>query len=777
MVVTRRLLQEFIDISKLESHEIYSKLNSIGLEVDKFFEIRLPKSVIVGEIIECIKHPNADRLSVCKVNVGDSIKTIVCGAKNVVNAKFVAVALEGTILPNGMEIKRSEIRGVSSEGMICSSSELGLVEIEDGIMILDNSIGLLKPGIMLSELLDDDIFEIDITPNRGDCLSIFGVARELSASFGIGLKKIEFIKNDENTLGIGRFFQLSHEGATYSNLLYKVVEFEELKTPFKIAFYLALNSNLKKEPLQNFLSYASYLSGVILNAYKCPIYDESKSKKPTFMVRKDENGLDSLYFTDKLSTICINIQESAKPKEDDKRVILEASFVEPNTISRLAFETKVQKDKDIFYLSSRGSNPDLSFGMSVLCDLFKKHSKATIFSGTHELSGVNIQKTLSISLQKISAIIGQEIDEARLINTLKNLFFEVDGVIDDQNLIIKIPAFRHDISSYQDVIEEIVRIFGIDNITPKPLLFFESRRLSSAYFEYKKISALRERIISNGFFETLHFVFSSRELQESLLLPVVSKELELTNPITAELNTLRSTLLVGLLESASRNIKNGKKNFGLFEIGSVFDKDRNEKKRVAFVYIGSKEEPYFLNHGKPKNMEFFEFCNTIASIIGNFELKDGANLGNLLHPYIKAKMVIETKEIGTIAKLHPNVQKRFELPETLICEVDLDALLFEKKVASEYSKLQIIDRDISVLISKDIPFKAIREAIKMLNIKEIKNIVPLDIYYLDEFKDKISLTIRLYIQPDERSLEDDEINSIIQKCIYLLNSEFSAELR
>ena len=197
MIIARNWLEEWIDLSGISSDKICEKLNAIGLEVDSFTSVRMPENIVIGRVVSCKDHENSDHLHVCEVDIGSEILQIVCGAKNVALNQIVPLALIGAKMPNGMEIKHAKLRGVESFGMICSASELGLPKLNDGIMVIDESIGELNLGRKLSEIpaFNDDIIEIELTPNRGDCLSLRGIARDLGAAFELGIKKINYNEN------------------------------------------------------------------------------------------------------------------------------------------------------------------------------------------------------------------------------------------------------------------------------------------------------------------------------------------------------------------------------------------------------------------------------------------------------------------------------------------------------------------------------------------------------------------------------------------------------
>ena len=268
MILTRTWLNEWINLKGITSKDICSTLNAIGLEVDSLDEIRVPKNIVVGKVLTCKKHPDADKLNVCEVDLGNETKQIVCGAKNVKAGLHVVVSKVGAILPNGMEIKEAKLRGLDSSGMICSSEELGLPAMGDGIMVLDDSIGELILGKEFSEyaLVNDDIIEIELTANRGDCLSIHGVARDLSVPYDLDLKEFSS-EDDDNQLGIGRVLNVSANEKVDASLIYRVYDKEEIRSSFLMDLRLAIADIYKPTALERVVEYATYTTGVLLRTY------------------------------------------------------------------------------------------------------------------------------------------------------------------------------------------------------------------------------------------------------------------------------------------------------------------------------------------------------------------------------------------------------------------------------------------------------------------------------------------------------------------------------
>ena len=348
---------------------------------------------------------------------------------------------------------------------------------------------------------------------------------------------------------------------------------------------------------------------------------------------------------------------------------------------------------------------------------------------------------------------------------------------ESENIVVKVPKFRHDIENDQDIAEECIRFIGIDKIASKPFKLEEKNRLNRDYFDFRKRKNFKNLAVAAGFYETTNYIFTNRENLKDFGFELVKKELDLINPITKELNSLRTSLVPGLLEQAIYNYKNGKKVVRLFEIGTVFDIDRNEKINFGFIYTGFKENDFISNHGKPDFIDFSEFVKKISQVIGDFELSKCEPKNNLMHPYQCAKIKIKNCIVGYIYKLHLLYQKGFDIPPTYICEIEFDKIPFELKEAKEYSKYQIAFRDLSILIDKSIDFESIKDSLKEKLPKEIKRFYPVDIYESEKLGNKKSLTIRFVVQSDIKTLSEDEISTIMQELLNILKSSIGAELR
>lgn len=778
MILTRAWLNEWIDLKEISSQDICNTLNATGLEVDSFYTIKIPKDVVVGKVLTCKRHPDADKLSVCEVDLGSEVKQIVCGAKNVRANQYVVVSKVGAVLSSGMRIKETKLRGLDSSGMICSSEEIGLPPMCDGIMVLDDSIGELVLGKEFSEyeLVHDDVIEVELTPNRGDCLSIHGIARDLSVSYDLDLNEFSSVDSD-NQLGVGRALSISANEKIDATLLYRICQKEKIKSSFLIDLRLAIAHNYKPTALERVMEYAIYTTGVLLRAYSYSSFP-SLDDKATIKIKKCANGLNAVY--DKNSKIASYIgvlqKKTSEAKKEDKKVIFEASYSCPEAISINSANKKLESDHHL-YRSSRGSEPDLVFGMDYLIELLRKYSHIMLYAGFQQVTQDSDEVRIPVDLSLLADIIGEEIPKDRVIQILKRLGFDVIFKSEQSVINVVVPLHRHDIVNIQDVCEEIVRIVGIDNIASKPLVFAEKDRMNDAYCSFQKRKLYRYRSVGVGFFETLHFVFDHRQRVCEYGLETIYKKLELTNPITNELDTLRSSLIPNLLESVARNAKFDKKSIKLFEIGVVFDKNRDESTKIAFVFSGEIESQKVANHGKPKEIGFFKFADEVSRVVGSFELEVSTCKDKLNSPYEYARVMLQGVDVGYISRVHLGVEKKLDLSRTYVCELDMSALPYERKEAIAYSKFPESIRDLSLMVPKDMSFSKLKKYICSTAPKEMIKLYPIDIYEDESFGDRISLTIKLHFRSVEKTLEDEEIVSMIEDIIKSVQEKFGIAVR
>ncbi|MGL2446922.1 phenylalanine--tRNA ligase subunit beta [Helicobacter pylori] len=747
------------DIAKL-----CEDLSRLGLEVESCIPCIAPKNVVVGKVLEKAPHKNAEKLSVCQVDIGKEVLPIVCGAKNVAPNQFAPVALKGAII-GSTPIAKTELRGVESHGMICSSSELGFPKINDGILELDESVGELVLGKELNGYapFNTHVLEISLTPNRGDCLSVLGIAREISAFYHTPLKPIKALnftpKSDSIALHVGENIE--------SHLAYYLICNHSLKTPLNIKLSLAHNNALSENDLNNFMEFSTHFSGVILNAY-------GLNKTPMDLsVKNDENNLESVYINhQKRSTIAIKHQDQ---KDLSECLLLEASYTDPVSLSLKLHALKdktLQKDNALVYRSARGSNPNLSDGLNFL----SAHLKATILESKQTKHSLK-DRTLKFQLEDITEILGLVIEAEKIQCILKNLGFRVSAKEPNskpQILEVIVPNFRHDIKTIQDIAEEILRFVGIDNLISKPLDSISSKHSNPHYDTHRFFENLKHKALACGFKEVIHYVFYSKEKQQKLGFEVLEDPLELQNPITTDLNTLRTSLVCGLLDASLRNKNLGFKSIALYEKGSVYNSKREEIQKLGFLVSGlQKKESY--PDAKGKAWDFYSFAECVSRIIGDFSLEKLTIQTPINHPYQSAKIIQNNEVIGVIAKIHPKVIQEWDLFESYYAEIDASKLKRPAMLLKPFSIYPSSVRDLTLIIDENTAFSRIKKALKDAQIPNLSEILPLDIF--KESDNTIALSVRCVIHSLEKTLNDEEVNSAVQKALEILEKEFNARLK
>ncbi|WRF03013.1 phenylalanine--tRNA ligase subunit beta [Helicobacter pylori] len=747
------------DIAKL-----CEDLSRLGLEVESCIPCIAPKNVVVGKVLEKAPHKNAEKLSVCQVDVGKEVLPIVCGAKNVAPNQFVPVALNGALI-GSTTIAKTELRGVESHGMICSSSELGFPKINDGILELDESVGELVLGKELNEYapFNTHVLEISLTPNRGDCLSVLGIAREISAFYHTPLKPIKALnftpKSDLITLSVGENIE--------SHLAYYLIYNHSLKTPLNIKLSLAHNNALSENDLNNFIEFSTHFSGVIMNAYSL------NTTPMDLSVKNDENNLESVYINhQKRSTIAIKHQDQ---KDLSECLLLEASYTDPISLSLKLHALKdktLQKDNALIYRSARGSNPNLSDGLNFL----SAHLKATILE-SKQTKHVLKDRTLTFQLEDITEILGLAVEKEKIQSILKNLGFKVS--VKEPNskppiLEVVAPNFRHDIKTIQDIAEEILRFVGIDNLVSKPLDCVSSKNSNPHYDTHRFFENLKHKALACGFKEVIHYVFYSKEKQQKLGFEVLEDSLELQNPITTELNTLRTSLVCGLLDASLRNKNLGFKSIALYEKGSVYNAKREEVQKLGFLVSGlQKKESY--PDAKGKAWDFYSFAECVSKVIGDFSLEKLTAQTPINHPYQSAKIIQNNEIIGVIAKIHPKVIQELDLFESYYAEIDASKLKRHAMLLKPFSIYPSSVRDLTLIINENTAFSGIKKALEDAQIPNLSEILPLDIF--KESHNSIALSVRCVIHSLEKTLNDEEVNSVVQKVLEILEKEFNARLK
>ncbi|WP_199766036.1 YtpR family tRNA-binding protein [Helicobacter salomonis] len=766
MLLNTYALDDFLEGGLPDVSTLCADLSRIGLEVESATSFELPSQVVVGQVLECVKHPDATKLHVCQVDVGSEVLQIVCGAENVKVGQFVAVALIGTHLPAcNLSIRASTLRGIQSFGMLCSSVELGLPKLYEGILILDGSLNRNEPLELGAPLRDLPFFagtllDIAITPNRGDCLSVLGIAREISALYALRLKSPPNLPYTplENLPSLPPTKSLPS-----CALHYGMLDLDTHFLPLEIALTLALQHSLQESWIANLLEYSTYISGVILQAYPVTSLEVCVDTQGFLQIRHANNILATL-----------GVSSPTPPPAGP--YLLEASFIDPSHLCQCLHLHPQQATLSLTHRTQRGSNPRVQEGLEWLAFLLVRfYPEAKLRVGASMSTFTS--PSLSFTLTEIAHILGTNIGFKQVRAILESLGFGV-SVLED-TLMTQVPSYRHDIKGVHDIAEEILRFLGIDN-TPKAILHTtEASSANPHYTRYRFERNLATKALALGFKEVVHYLFAKREKLEVLGYPILQEDLDLLNPINADLNTLRTSLIPGLLEATTHNKNLGFKSIALFELGSVYNAQREERTSLAFLAGGLKTLPHY-PYPKGQVWDFYALAHAISSIVGAFNLEpialDQAHpyLSTTYHPYQSAWMVQEGRKIGVLGAINPILVQKDDLLEGFIAEIDPVSLHQKPYKAQEFSKLPTSFRDLTIVLHKDCLFASLKQRLQEARIPHLKEVFPLDIY--TENTEQIALSVRLKIQSQE-ALTDAQLQAVTEQTLSILERDFNAKLK
>lgn len=765
MIVSRNWLNSFVNISDISNKDILNTLDSLGLEVEAITSICIPNKVLIGKVIECEKVEGSDKLNKCIVDVGFSHHLdIVCGASNVAKDMFVAVAVVGCVLDNGMKIEARKLKGLDSNGMICSLGELGIESsgsISDGILSL-NSLSGLEIGKELNsyDIFNDDIIEIELTANRGDCLNVIGVARELALKFGL-----EFNYDFKPSIEISQTYNLEiKDNSENIDFIFCLVDDKNLSLDFEKKLFLAFANKSYINDIEALALYIRHTTGVNASVYG--VNDEDIKN----ISIDNQDGFDVLKINNEIQSKVSIFRDQTLETSD--KYLLEFSYIDPLIANEKVYESKIKTSQELFYFTQRGSNNNLTMAFNQLLSI---NDGQEIISNVVNKNKSYTKTTIKTSFDYINSTIGNNIDKQKCIDIFNGLGFEIKD--DDDSLILEAPLYRHDICANQDIVEEILRVVGIDNIKSTPLISKDTKINKDGYNQYLFAKNIRKASSVAGFSEHISFSFTSKKLLEEYGFATISEDKDLINPISGELDTIKTTNIVNLLDAVLINNKHQFNDIALFEVAHIFDANRDQREVLSFIHSGLSEKANIKNP-KPKAIDFYEFAENISQVIGEFDLeplKDDELLA-IHHPYQSANIIQNGTKIGIISKIHLNILSKLKLSDTFFAEIDLDLIRNEKKTYNNISKFPIVYRDLSIVSQNKQGFYIIKNHIESLGIKELVRFYPCDLYKIDEEENSIS--IRFELQSFEKTLEEKDIEEIVMDKIFnSLNSSLGLNLR
>ncbi|MGO1581149.1 MAG: phenylalanine--tRNA ligase subunit beta [Peptoniphilaceae bacterium] len=792
MLLPVKWLKEYVNLDE-NVKTIADKITDTGSHVESI-ENRSEalKNIVVGEIKKIERHPDADKLVICSVDVKNEVLQIVTGAKNVFEGAKVPVALVGANLAGGLRIEEGKLRGVDSKGMLCSLQELGFSDnvirkdAKDGIFIFP---GDTEIGISAIDALDlnHEVIEIEITPNRPDCLSIIGMARETAATFDIKLNEPKIkIKNEvENIEDYFNSVEIETEDCSrfYARVL-KDVKIEE--SPLWMQNYLTAAG---VRPINNIVDVTNFVMleyGQPLHAYDL---DDLKSKKIVVRNAKDKEIIKTLDGEErKLEIEDVVISDGDKAiglagimggfdsevKNTTVNVLLEGANFDPEAIRKTSKRLALRSEASSRFEKGIDHNT-AKIGVDRAAQLIELIGGASVVKGSIDNNkNSKEEKKINLRIEKVNKLIGFDLSGQEIADLLNRL--EIPSSVKGDFIDVKIPSFRLDLEIEEDLIEEIARLYGYHNIVPKPL---EGSLTVGGRSDIRNLSIRIKRILlSMGYNEFMTYSFVSPSNFDKLNLEEDNKlrnVVKIINPLGEEYSIMRTTLISNLLDVLSKNEHKGNENVAGFEIGNTFKPIRNElPKEELKISLG------FYDIG-----DFYYLKESISRAlwqvgIENIEFRR-SNIP-YLHPGRSADILIEDKVIGSFGEVHPLVLDNFDLKKkAYVGELELEKILpyaIDNYKFKELPKYPSIKRDLAFVLDNDIAAYEL-EKIARKNAKDLlEDFNVFDVYTGEHIEEgKKSIAFSMVFRAKDRTLVDDDINKIIEKVIKETSDKLDAKLR
>ncbi|WP_077703321.1 phenylalanine--tRNA ligase subunit beta [Virgibacillus dokdonensis] len=808
MLVSLNWLKNYVDITDISPEELASKITKSGIEVDGIeYVAEKSEHVVVGYVVSCEKHPNADKLNLCQVDVGEEEPLqIICGAPNVAQGQKVAVAKPGAVLPNNFKIKRVKLRGIESNGMICSLQELGIEEkyvpkdVADGIYVFPDDVTI---GESVEPLLNlnDAVLEFDLTPNRADCLSMLGVAYEVGAILN---RKVKLPSSNpkEGTEEAKDYIAVEVEAKEanpyYGAFVIRDVEIQQ--SPLWMRNYL-IAAGIR--PINNVVDITNY----VLLEYGQPLhafdYDKLGAKKIVVRHAKTNEKLvtldeqervlsqDHLVITDGKDPIALaGVMGGLSTEVTDttKNVLLEAAYFDSSTVMKAVKATGLYSDSSTRFTKGVDPNRVKEAGLRA-CELMEKYANATITKGVVAYDALNReQKQVKVNVTEINKRLGTLLQPADVEDALQRLQFKFEKR--SQEYLVYIPTRRGDISIFEDMLEEVARIYGYDKLPyTLPVGAGQAGGLTERQILIRKIKSLME---ASGLMESRTYTLISENAANTLISPELTEAnyvpIELALPMSEEHKYLRLSFLPEILRILTHNRARNEFDLGYYEIGKTFltaestlTKQPQERLRLAGAVTGNwvhhpwQQENKLVDFYVVKGIleKLFNYLN-VAVVFKPCKHKD-------MHPGRTASLHLEGETIGFIGQLHPHLQKQFDLKETYVFDVDVEGLLEAYKNEPTYEeipKYPSIGRDIAFVLDHTVLAAEVKQVIMDVGAPLVKHVSVFDVYEGEHLEaGKKSVAFHLVYQHAEKTLTDDEVQASYEQIIEAVKQKFNAYIR
>ena len=786
MKLSTNFLKDYIDID-VDVKQLAEDMTRVGNEYDSASNLINATKLVIGQITECEPHPDSDHLHLCKVNIGTEVLDIVCGAPNARTGLKVIVALDGAVLPE-KTIKKGMIRGQESNGMLCSIAELGLEhkflkpEDSEGIAELGEDAEIGGDPIKYLQM-DDGVIDFELTANRGDLLSILGMAYEVGAIYDKKVKEVD-LKHKESGEDINKTFKTEVKTENCSKLLVKKVENVKIEeSPIFIKNRL-IASGIR--PINNVVDISNYV--MLELGQPLHFYDADKlGNKLVVRIAEDGEKLTTLDNVERtltsediviadathgvgLAGVMGGLETEVEP--DTKNIIIESAIFDSVKVRKTSKKIVRSEASNRF---EKGLDPErTTMAIERACKLLEEYAGGTVVTGTVEYDKTNNkEKEIEITFKNINDVLGTVIPNEEILNVFRKLGFSYK--VNGETIKVTVPTRRLDISIKEDLIEEVSRIYGVDNIEGKlPIVPMRKGSYDKTQRE------IRNKMIALGLKETLTYVLINDKEVNGYTLDKF-EPLKLLDPITEDRNTLRYSMIPSLYKVYEYNKAREQKDISIFEIGKGFYKKGEvygEDTKLCVLMSGK----YSTGLNNNKTVDFYVIKGIAEEVLdylgyaGRYSFMK-QEMPKEMHPGQSAMINVNGSNIGMIGKIHPSVTK----DDVYVLEINLDEL-FTKKVGKmkykEFSKFPSINKDIALVVDKKSVSKDIEKVIKSAGGILLTNIEVFDVYTgVGVGIDKKSIAYSLTFSDMKKTLTDEEINGLMDKIIDAVSKKCGAELR
>ena len=790
MLLPIKWLKDYVDFD-FDVKKLADGLSNSGSHVES---IIIPddglNKIVVGKIEKIEKHPDADKLVICSVNVGDEILQIVTGASNVFEGAIVPVALHGSTLADGVKIKKGKLRGVESNGMLCSLEELGFEnsvipkEAKNGIFIFPEGTEIGKSAIEVL-FMDNEILELEITPNRPDCLSIMGMAVETAASFDLKTKHND-IKIENEVSNFSEFFddiiiETENCNRYYSKILKNI---KIGPSPLWLQAYL-MQTGVR--PVSNIVD----LTNFVMLEYGEPLHafdlDTLKNKKIVVRMAKDGEEMvtldgetrklekDDILITDGSEIVGLaGVMGGLDSEITDKtvNVILEGASFNKENIRKTSRRLNLRSEASSRF--EKGIDVNLAkTAVDRVCELAEKMEIAEVVGGNKDVGNFDRkEKEIELRKEKVNNLIGVDFTMDEISNILNRLEIETD--VRDDYLIAKVPTVRLDLDIEEDLIEEIARIYGYDNIEPKKLKGTLTVGRKPVFRNVE--DRIKNQLIGLGYSEFMTYSFVSPSSYEKANYKEDEKNIiKILNPLGEDYSIMRTTMIPSMIDALSKNYARGNVNVGGFEIGNTFFPTEEElpserlKLAMGFYDLG---DFYYLKESIEKSLWYLG--------INNLEVRRRET--SFLHPGRSAEFILNGKSLGVFGEVHPKVLENYGLKKrAYVAELDFNLIVentIDNYTYKALPKYPTMKRDFAFVMDRDVDSVELEKISKKYGKELLESFKVFDIYEGKNIEDgKKSVAFSLVFRAADRTLEESEVTEICEKIVAEIESEIEAKLR